>query len=139
MSTFSHASILIIEDEMAEVVMLKRFFTQEKISNAISYAPNICAAKRALEQETFDLCFIDVSLPDGEGFELLKQIDTERTTIIMLSQSDNVEHLLTAQKLGAKAYITKPLTKAKLDFLVKELRELSWSMVMKKRHISQLA
>ena len=127
-----HASILIIEDNLPDVVLIKRFFADEKISNDMRYAANISQAREMLEQRHFDICFVDVNLPDGSGLDLVRELDSQQTTIIMLSDDEYIENLLTAQDLGAVAYISKPLSKATMDRLVKEIRHLHWSIVVEK-------
>lgn len=126
----SHARILIVEDSMADVVLIKHFFHAEKISNQVSYASSLHQARHLLREHTFQLCFIDVQLPDGSGFELIDALNTNQTTSIMLSDSEDIEHILYAKGLGVDAYIRKPLTRATLDRLVKELRQLSWEILV---------
>ena len=126
----THAKILVVEDSMADVVLIKHFFTSEKISNDISYAPSLSQARQALKAHDFDICFVDVSLPDGMGFDLVEDIDTENTSVIILSGSENMEHVIQAKCLGAVAYMAKPLNKNTLDRLVRELKQLHWAVVV---------
>lgn len=126
----THAKILVVEDSMADVVLIKQFFATEKITNDISYASSLGQARQLLRRQSFDICFVDVSLPDGEGFELIADIDTEHTNVIILSGSDNMKYVIQAKCSGALAYIAKPLNKHMLDRLVKELKQLHWAIVV---------
>ena len=58
---------------------------------------------RWLEHHHFDICFVDVNLPDGSGLDLVHELDSQNTTIIMLSDDEYIENLLAAQNLGAVA------------------------------------
>lgn len=125
-----HGKILVVEDQLPDVVLIKRFFAEQKISNDIRYARSISEAEEVLRQHAIDVCFVDVHLSDGSGFDLVRTLDTSRTTIVMLSATENIENLLEAQGLGAVAYVGKPLTRAMLDRLIQELKHLHWSIVV---------
>ena len=126
----AHARMLVVEDSLADIALMKAFFTREKISNHITYVRSLAQARTELSEHVFDICFIDVHLPDGEGFDLVGDINTQDISVIMLSGSEDMEHVMHAKGLGVMAYISKPLNKAKLDRLVAELRHFHWSLVV---------
>lgn len=125
-----HARMLIVEDSLSDIALIKAFFAFEKISNHMHYATTLKQASELVARYHFDLCFVDVLLPDGNGFELAGKLPST-TTFVMLSAGEGIESLLTAQGLGAVAYINKPITKAKLDRLIKELKHMHWSIVVR--------
>lgn len=84
-----------------------------------------------LKSKTFDLIFLDISFPDGNGIDLLKQIKLfdQKTPICMLSMHPEKEYAIRAFKSGATGYITKEsapdeLLKA-IDLILKNHRYVS--------------
>lgn len=72
-----------------------------------------------------DLIFLDVKLPDLNGIELLKrikEIDNE-IIVIMITAFQEVETAVSAIKLGAYDYISKPLEMEKTKKIIKEALE----------------
>jgi DNA-binding NtrC family response regulator len=67
----------------------------------------------------FELCLLDIMLPDGSGLDLLRQIKRrdESIDVIMVTALQGVDTALEAMKLGAYDYITKP-------YKINELYEL---------------
>ena len=57
----------------------------------------------------YDICLLDVSLPDGDGFEICREIRSSRNTpVIFLTACDDEIHTVMALEQGADDYITKP-------------------------------
>ena len=75
-----------------------------------------------------DLVILDLSLPKGDGFEVLEAIkaDPKLKTIpvIVMSGSDQAEHQTRAYKLQAAAYIVKPADKDKYFAAIRSIKEL---------------
>ncbi len=65
--------------------------------------------RRANAQEEVDLYLVDVSLPDGNGFTLIKELrrETEKGIIILTGRSSETDHVV-GLEIGADDYITKP-------------------------------
>jgi two-component system copper resistance phosphate regulon response regulator CusR len=63
-----------------------------------------------------DALILDVSLPDGEGFELLRQLRGSgiETPVLFLSARDQISYRLRGFELGADDYLTKPFALAEL-------------------------
>lgn len=67
--------------------------------------------KAYLSETAFDLIILDVSLPDGNGFDLCKEIRQHSATpIIFLTANDMELDVVTGLELGADDYITKPFS-----------------------------
>jgi CheY-like chemotaxis protein len=69
---------------------------------------------KIIQKNKFDVIFLDIEMPNMNGFELLslirKSVVNDDTPIIMLSTKDKPEDIEKAKKLGANHYIVKPFT-----------------------------
>ena len=106
------SKILIVEDNATIVKGLRYSLEQKgyKVITAFNFNDGI-----KLLNETIDLAILDISLPDGNGYELCKKInETVKIPTIFLSAKDEEDDIVKGLELGADDYITKP-------FGVKEL------------------
>lgn len=84
------------------------------------------------EAEQTDLIILDINLPDGSGFDLLREIRrTSDTPVIILTANDLETDEVTGLELGADDYITKPFSlmvlRARIDkVLRKDRRREAW-------------
>ena len=104
----SKGSILVIDDEMEIREGLELLLTSEGYE--VSAAETGTAGLSALENRPFDLLLLDVSLPDRNGLEVLKEIHARdpELSIILITAYGSIEMARAAFKTGAKDYITKP-------------------------------
>ena len=67
-------------------------------------------ALRLYEKQNYDLIVLDVNLPDGNGFDLCREIKEScpDTAIIFLTANDMESDMLRGYELGADDYVTKP-------------------------------
>ena len=77
------------------------------------YAVDVARTKQEAEalwlKEKFDLVILDVSLPDGSGYDLCRQIrQTSTVPIIFLTAADEETEIIMGLDLGGDDYITKP-------------------------------
>lgn len=104
--------ILLIEDEVDILNNLKDILEQNNYQ--VLRAKSIKESKEYLEKN-LDLIILDVTLPDGDGFEFYKMNIKEREIpTIFLTAKDLEDDIVKGLSLGAEDYITKP-------FLTKEL------------------
>lgn len=100
--------ILILEDELNVGQTLVERLAREKF--AIVWAKSIQEARELLKDHEFDLAILDVSLPDGSGFDLA--IDLRRksplTSLMFLSAFGSPEDRVRGLELGADDYVAKP-------------------------------
>jgi two-component system catabolic regulation response regulator CreB len=73
-----------------------------------------------LEERSIDLVLLDVGLPDGSGFDLLKQIrNAHRTPVIMLTARNAELDRVLGLEMGADDYVVKPFSPRELSARVK--------------------
>lgn len=102
--------------------MKRIFFVEDDFSliNGLSFAIKkqgyeIDVARTSLEAETlwingkYDLVILDVSLPDGSGYNLCKKIrKTSKVPIMFLTAADEETDIIMGLDIGGDDYITKP-------------------------------
>lgn len=73
-----------------------------------------------------DITFLDIDLPDGNGFELLDYIRSQEPEayVIMLTGSKLPEDVATSQEKGVSGYIIKPFTKAKIEEYIEDYMQV---------------
>lgn len=106
-------NILIIEDDSALTTGLCRALSSDEIYTAGCHS--FREARGLLRKQTYALILLDVNLPDGNGFDFLKEIkDTFSTPVILLTANDMETDIVAGLELGADDYITKPFSLAVL-------------------------
>lgn len=106
--------IMLVDDELELQRMVSDFLIKEGFKDVV-IAGNCKDARAVYDREAPNLILLDVMLPDGNGFDLLKELHKKsEVPVIFLSARDEDEDRLHGLGLGADDYITKP-------FLVKEL------------------
>src|SRR5690606_34106956 len=80
-------------------------------------------AIRIIRQHDFDVMLLDISLPDRNGIEVLKQIRKERPAlaVLMLSMHNENEFAIRALKAGAAGYLNKQSAPAQLVTAIRQV------------------
>ncbi|MEE9604741.1 MAG: sigma-54 dependent transcriptional regulator, partial [Candidatus Scalindua sp.] len=116
-------SILVIDDDQIGCDSLAEFLKHEGYS-AESATSSAIALKR-LAQRSFDIVITDVRMPEQTGFSLLKQIKQRHpeTLVILITGYGQIEDAVTAIRLGAFDYITKPFDNSTIRSVVSQAIE----------------
>ena len=78
--------------------------------------------KEGFLENKFDLCLLDLSLPDGSGYDLCKFIREEsEVPIIFLTACDDEVNVVMGLDIGADDYITKPFQLKELISRIKSV------------------
>jgi two-component system nitrogen regulation response regulator NtrX len=69
-----------------------------------------------MKEDTFDLVFLDILLPEMNGIEVLEKIETdeEKTQVIIITAHGSIDLAVKATKMGAYDFLEKPLTLEKV-------------------------
>lgn len=99
--------VLIVEDDAAIADGLNYYLTCEEFSTEL--CSDSASAVQKVKNESFDLYLLDLSLPDGSGFEICKLIKLSVSApVIFLTASDDELSVVRGLDMGADDYITKP-------------------------------
>src|ERR1700735_5533752 len=107
-------SILVVDDEVEIREGLEALLTSENFQ--VTLAETGAVGLQKLEDNPFDLMLLDVSLPDRNGLELLREIRLRdpQISIILITAYGSIDMARAAFKGGAQDFITKPWSNDKL-------------------------
>ena len=109
------ATILVVDDEPDICSSVKDILEDE--GYAVITAENGAAARQVVQRRQPDMILLDIWMPDIDGISLLKEFTADmglRAPVVMMSGHGTVETAVEATRLGARDYIEKPLSLAKL-------------------------
>ena len=112
-------NILLAEDDLNLGVLLVDYLETE------GFVVKLCKdgeiALKAFQNQTFDMCLLDVMMPNMDGFTLAKEIKLKdkNIPIIFITAKSLKEDKLIGYDIGADDYITKPFDEEELHWKIK--------------------
>ena len=91
----------------------------------VATASTLAEARKLLAVDTFDMVFMDLRLPDGDGTELLQEMASqpERPFIVMMTGYGSLESAVHCIRAGAFDYLIKPFSDGQIEVVVKRAEE----------------
>ncbi|HUI06975.1 MAG TPA: sigma-54 dependent transcriptional regulator [Verrucomicrobiae bacterium] len=117
--------ILVVEDNE---FMSKEFAHQLRERRySVVTAPTLAAARHQLGKDEFDLLFLDLTLPDGQGMELLQELQQrpQRPLVIVITGQVSVQSAVDCMRNGAFDYLTKPFSFEAVDAALEKADKFS--------------
>src|SRR5919202_99559 len=102
--------ILLVEDNPGDARLVEILLSEVNAPRfGITHAERLEEALRRLEEQSFDMILLDLSLPDSSGLETVSRTceAAPRTPLVVLSGQDDEEVALRALQLGAQDYLVK--------------------------------
>lgn len=113
-------NILLVEDDLSLIDGLE--FSLQKNGFRVDIARTVKDALSMAREQKYDLLILDLTLPDGSGFEICKTVRQLSTVpIIFLTASDEEVSIVMGLDMGGDDYITKPF---KLNELISRINAL---------------
>jgi DNA-binding response OmpR family regulator len=111
--------ILIVEDETDLLITISNYLIKENYICELADTFQKASEKIAIYE--YDIILLDITLPDGNGIDLLKCIKKNnlKAGIIILSAKSSLDDKITGLDLGADDYITKPFQLSELNSRIK--------------------
>ncbi len=102
-------SLLIVDDHPVAAYGLAQYLQHHHLVDFVDFAANAREGLAVSREKRFDVIVMDLSLPDGDGVDLLKQlkIDFASRPVMALSQGRDTSLALRAIRAGASAYLSK--------------------------------
>ena len=105
-------SFLVLEDTQTMREAVVQQLKKMGFSGNIFEAEKVSEAKEIIQKENIDFIVSDWNLPDGTGFEFLKDIRAmskyEETPFLMVTTENGIKEVIEAIKEGASNYLIKP-------------------------------
>lgn len=109
------ANILVVDDELGIRDLLSEILNDE--GHSVDLAENATQARSARVANVYDLVLLDIWMPDTDGVTLLKEWSSTGSLtmpVIMMSGHATIDTAVEATKIGAQAFLEKPITLQKL-------------------------
>ena len=109
------ANILVVDDELGIRDLLSEILNDE--GHQVELAENAAQARAARSRSKPDLVLLDIWMPDTDGVTLLKEWSSSgllTMPVIMMSGHATIDTAVEATKIGAMAFLEKPITLQKL-------------------------
>ncbi len=114
---------VLVDDERTSMLtlesLLKKYFPSIDI---VAKAETVAQAVSEINAKDPDLVFLDISLPDGEGFDVLEQTSERNYEVIFITAYD--QYAVKAFEFSALHYLVKPLTLEVLKDAIGRFKEL---------------
>lgn len=113
--------ILLIEDEIEMQKSITQYLALEK--NIVEVANDFNSAYEKIQVYEYDCVLLDITLPNGNGLDLIKTIKNSRpkTGIIIISAKNSFDDKIVGLNLGADDYLPKPFHLPELNARIKAL------------------
>ena len=104
-----HASILIVDDEQANVVLLERVLHRAGYTS-VAFTTDPAAVLELHRQNQYDLILLDIQMPGMDGFQVMDGLHESKAGgyLPVLVITAHLSHKLRALKAGARDFISKP-------------------------------
>ena len=100
-------NILMVEDDSTIAFGVKYALEQEGFN--VDICKDLESSRQNIEKKEYDIILLDVMLPDGNGYDLCKEIrNTQDTPTIFLTACDEEVNIVMGLDIGGDDYITKP-------------------------------
>ena len=109
------ANILVVDDELGIRELLFEILNDE--GHQVELAENAAQARAARQSSRPDLVLLDIWMPDTDGVTLLKEWATAgllNMPVVMMSGHATIDTAVEATRIGAQAFLEKPITLQKL-------------------------
>jgi DNA-binding NtrC family response regulator len=115
--------IIVLEDDLIVRKSLEQQLRYRRYD--VASASTIAGAQELLGKDNFDLMIMDVKLPDGDGTELLKQVQSRpsKPLVVMISGFGTVDLAVECMSNGAFTFLTKPFSPEQLAVTLKKAEE----------------
>lgn len=114
----SFEKIIVLDDELVIRKSLEEQLRKRKYT--VASASTIDQARKYLAKDNFDLIFVDVRLPDGDGRQLLEELkDTaDGPMVVIMTGFGTIESAVECMRKGAFDYIIKPFSFDEIDVVL---------------------
>jgi len=116
----SFEKIIVLEDDAVIRNNLENYLRRKHYE--VAAVSTMAAAQEYLNRDNFDMIFLDLRLPDGDGTDLLKQIQSrpQKPLVTMMTGFGSVESAVECMKNGAFDYLIKPFSIEQIEVVLRK-------------------
>ncbi|WP_022665576.1 sigma-54-dependent transcriptional regulator [Desulfospira joergensenii] len=113
--------IMVVDDELIVRESLLHWF--KKTGHGVETAGSGEEALERLEQNPFQLLFVDIKMPGMDGLELLERVKEEypETLVVIITAFGSIESAVKAMRMGASDYLLKPFKPDQLSLAMERI------------------
>ena len=108
--------VLVVDDSATILALMRRMLSQN--GYLVIEATNVAQALERITSTEPELIFLDIVLPDGDGFQVLRQLrrqaETRDVPIIMMSGNTQATEQFYVQRIGADDFTKKPFSRSEV-------------------------
>src|SRR5262249_41274773 len=119
----NQGKVLVVEDDKSVLAVLRGLLEEDGYwVRAVETGQR---GRAELEENDFDVCLVDINLPDMDGLDLLREVKENGSTasVIIMTARNTMNNAIDAMKNGAFEYITKPFENEEISMQVKRALE----------------
>ncbi len=128
--------VIVLEDDAILRNNLENYLRRKHYD--VASVATMSGAQDYLNKDNFDIIFLDVRLPDGDGTDLLKQIKSrpQRPLVVMMTGYGSVEAAVECMRNGAFDYLIKPFSNEQIEVVLRKAEEFA-QLLKVNRFLSQ--
>jgi two-component system response regulator AtoC len=128
--------VLVVDDELLIRSFLTETLSRKKLE--VTAAENGKSAVALLKENTYDLVFTDMKMPDLTGLDVLKKVKelSPSTIVVVITAFGTIDNAIEAMRLGAFHYLIKPFSPDMIEAVVEKANEHS-SIVQENQYLRQ--
>jgi DNA-binding NtrC family response regulator len=117
--------VIVLEDDQIVRKNLENCLRRRRYD--VASVSTIAAAQECLAKDNFDVIFLDVRLPDGDGTDLLKVIQSrpQKPLAVVTTGFGSVESAVECMKNGAFDYLIKPFSNEQIEVTLRKAEEFT--------------
>ncbi len=125
---------IIIDDEKHCIITLNHLLSQIDDLEVVATTQNSSEAKKLIEKHQPDIVFLDIEMPEMNGFDIINQFETMNFKVIFTTAYD--QYALKALRLNALDYLLKPIDLEDIELSIKKYK--SHELVISKDQVQNL-
>jgi DNA-binding LytR/AlgR family response regulator len=112
--------VVIVDDEKPARDRIRRMLSEHPDFSLVGEAGDVASAAELIDREQPDVCFLDVRMPGGEGFDVLRKV-AHVPKIVFTTAYD--EYAVRAFEVNSLDYLLKPFDKSRFKAALERIRE----------------
>ncbi len=111
--------VLIVDDDIDALSALQELVAREGFT--VDSAAGLAEARECVARHRPDVVLLDLVLPDGQGMELFRDLDSRTTEVVLITGHASLQTSIEALRLGAADYLTKPINPKQLRSILSRI------------------